>query len=65
MTAKTDMLKGIWYNANFDDELLRERIFVKDLCLEFNNTKMSDIDKRRELLKKILPNVDVESVELF
>lgn len=65
MTAKTDMLKGIWYNANFDDELLRERIFVKDLCLEFNNTKMSDIDKRRELLKKILPNVDVESVEIL
>ncbi len=65
MSAKTDMLKGIWYNANFDEELLRERIFVKDLCLDLNNTKLSDVDKRRELLKKILPNVDVETVEIL
>ena len=65
MSAKTDMLKGIWYNANFDEELLRERIFVKDLCLDLNNTKLADVDKRRELLKKILPNVDVEAVEIL
>lgn len=65
MTAKTDMLKGEWYNANFDEELLRERIFVKDLCLDFNNTKLADVDKRQELLKKILPNVDVTTVEIL
>ena len=65
MTAKTDMLKGEWYNANFDEELLRERIFVKDLCLDFNNTKLADVDKRLELLKKILPNVDVTTVEIM
>lgn len=65
MTAKIDMLKGEWYNANFDEELLRERIFVKDLCLDFNNTKMADVDTRRELLKKILPHVEVETVEIL
>ena len=59
------MLKGEWYNANFDEELLRERIFVKDLCLDLNNTKLSDADKRRELLKKILPNVDIDAVEIL
>ena len=65
MTAKTDMLKGEWYNANFDEELLRERIFVKDLCLELNNTKLAEVDERHKNLKKILPNVDVEAVEIM
>ena len=65
MSAKTDMLKGIWYDANFDDELLRERIFVKDLCLEFNNTKLADSDKRKKILREILPKVDIETVEIM
>ncbi|MBQ6976831.1 MAG: sugar O-acetyltransferase [Selenomonadaceae bacterium] len=65
LTAKTEMLNGEWYNANFDEELLRERIFVKDLCFDFNNTKLCDAEKRRELLKKILPNVDVTTIEIL
>ena len=65
MTAKTDMLKGEWYNANFDEELLRERLFAKDLCLELNNTKLADDEKRREILRKILPNVDVAAVDIM
>ena len=65
LTAKTDMLKGIWYDANFDDELLHERIFVKDLCLELNNTKLADIDTRKKLLREILPKVEIDSVEIL
>ena len=65
MSAKTDMLAGKWYNANFDTELLAERTFVKDLCLEFNQLKMSEIEKRLELLKKILPEVEVDKVEIL
>ena len=65
MTAKTDMLKGEWYNANFDEELLRERNFVKDLCLDFNNTKLADVEGRRKILAEILPNVDVTAVEIM
>ena len=65
LTAKTDMLKGIWYDANFDDELLHERIFVKDLCLELNNTKLADIDTRKKLLREILPKVDIDAVEIL
>ncbi|MBQ9487270.1 MAG: sugar O-acetyltransferase [Selenomonadaceae bacterium] len=65
MTAKTDMLKGEWYDANFDEELWRERIFVKDLCLELNNTKMADDKARRDILRKILPNVDADAVDIF
>ena len=62
MSAKTDMLAGKWYNANFDVELEQERIFVKDLCLEFNQIKFSEAERQRELLKKILPNVEVNQV---
>ena len=65
MTAKTDMLKGEWYNANFDEELLAERIFVKDLCLELNQMKLSETEKRLELLKKILPKVEVDKIEIL
>ncbi len=65
LTAKTEMLKGEWYNANFDEELIRERIFVKDLCLDFNNLKYSDIEGRRKILSEILPNVDVTAVEIM
>lgn len=64
MSAKTDMLAGEWYNANFDTELLAERNFVKDLCLEFNQLKSSD-SSRLDLLKKILPQVEVEQVDIL
>lgn len=65
MSAKEDMLAGIWYNANFDEELCKERIEVKDFCLELNLTPMKNSERRRELLKKILPNVEVEEVEIL
>ncbi len=65
MSAKGDMLAGKWYNANFDTELKRERTIIKDFCLDLNNTPMSDLARRRELLREILPNVEVEQVEIL
>jgi len=65
MSAKTDMLAGEWYNANFDTELLAERTYVKDLCLELNQVKSADTEKRLDLLKKILPRVEVEQVDIL
>ena len=65
MTEKEKMLAGDWYDANFDANLIKERTFVKDLCLELNATKFSDLSRRRELLQKILPNVDSNAVEIL
>lgn len=65
MTEKEKMLAGQWYNANFDASLIEERAFVKDLCLEFNLTRMQDLSRRRKILREILPNVDAESVEIL
>jgi len=65
LTEKEKMLAGQWYNANFDTRLIEERAFVKDLCLEFNLTRMQDLTRRQKILREILPNVDAESVEIL
>ena len=64
MSAKSDMLAGKWYDANFDEELINERIFAKELCMKFNITSPKNSSERLELLKKILPNVDVSKIEI-
>ena len=65
MTEKEKMLAGKWYDANFDAGLIEERVFVKDLCLEFNLTRMHELTRRRKILREILPNVDADSVEIL
>ena len=65
MSAKSDMLAGKWYDANFDQELFKERIFAKDLCFQLNNTSPKNSTQRLEFLRKILPNVDVYKIEIL
>lgn len=65
MSAKGDMLAGKWYNANFDNELIRERTIAKDFCLQYNVTPIGDLAHRRELLREILPNIEVEQIEIL
>lgn len=36
MTEKEKCAQGLLYNANYDQELIEERIKVKDLCQEYN-----------------------------
>lgn len=54
MTEKEKMLAGEIYNANYDEELIKERIEVKDKYFEYNNIKPSNIEGRIKLLKEIL-----------
>lgn len=54
MTEKEKCAAGLLYNANYDDELIRERIACKDLCLEYNGLKNSDTESRNTLIKKII-----------
>ena len=56
MTEKEKMQKGMWYDANFDKELLAERIEADGLCYEFNHTHSKEAEKRAEILDKLLPN---------
>ena len=48
------MLKEMMYDANNDPELLKERMFAKELFFEFNNTNPKDETKQNEILKKLL-----------
>jgi len=56
MTEKEKSQKGLLYDANYDAELINERIFCKDLCTEYNQIKNSEIEKRKDLIKKIIKN---------
>lgn len=51
MTEEEKMSEGEIYNANYDEELIKERIEVKDKC---NNIKPTYIEGRTKLLKEIL-----------
>ena len=65
MLEKDKMIAGQWYNANFDDELIGERMFAKELCYDYNHTRPKDLHRQRELLHRLLPNVEAELVEIL
>lgn len=53
MREKEKMLLGMLYDANNDEELIKERIIAKDLCFEFNHLKPSQEEEGQEILKKL------------
>lgn len=54
MTEKEKMLAGELYDANYDENLIKERMRVKNLCIKYNKLKSTDIKNRDKLIKKIL-----------
>lgn len=54
MTEKEKMLAGMLYDADHDQTLVRERLFCKDLCHEFNLLLPSQLEERQAILKKLL-----------
>jgi maltose O-acetyltransferase len=52
-SEKEKMLSGDDYNAN-DEELRRERDYAKNLIFEFNHTKPSEEEKKKEIIKKLI-----------
>lgn len=57
MTEKEKMLNQIEYNANFNEELTKERNAAKDLCFDFNQTKPSDTNAQKKILDKLLGSI--------
>lgn len=51
MIEKEKMLKGLLYNANYDKELLKERLKAKKLCYRFNNIDPKNEKEQKEILK--------------
>lgn len=54
MTEKEKMLAGEIYDANYDENLVKERLEAKDLCWEYNNSRPSDLGKREDILRSLL-----------
>ncbi|MCM3132839.1 sugar O-acetyltransferase [Paenibacillus polysaccharolyticus] len=54
MTEKEKAQKGWLYDANYNQELLKEKEKCQDLCHDFNQLKPSDTKKKREVLAEIL-----------
>ena len=55
MTEKEKMLAGMIYDANYNEELSKDRKKAKDLCFEYNySLKPSEISKQKNLIQKII-----------
>lgn len=57
MTEKEKMLKGLLYDANYDEELIQARTRCKDLCFAFNQLMPSQSAEQAAILRKLLGKV--------
>ena len=42
------------YDANYDEELLRDRVNAKELCYQYNQLHPTDEQGRRSIIEKLL-----------
>ena len=54
MDEKEKMLAGELYDANFNEDLIKERFLVKDKCYDYNQIRPSNYDERQKIMKEIL-----------
>lgn len=53
MTEKEKMLAGVLYDANYDQELFREREKCKDICYDYNLLRPSESEKQQRIIQKL------------
>ena len=41
------------YDANYDKELIKDRLKAKDICFEYNNLKPSDIEGKEKIKRRM------------
>ena len=54
ISEKEKCNKGELYDANGDTELIAERLSCKKMCYDYNNLLSTDIEKREEIIVKLL-----------
>lgn len=57
MTEREKMLKGLWYDANFEPELLSQRKAAEVLCHRFLLADPCDTHEQRAILRELLPHM--------
>ena len=58
MTEKEKMMEQMLYDANNDEELIKNRVIANELCFKYNHSMPSDLAGQKEILKKLLGQVD-------
>ena len=59
INRKMNVEPGVLYDANYDLELVAERIAAKELCFELNNLRPSMTMKREEIIRRLLGKAGV------
>jgi acetyltransferase-like isoleucine patch superfamily enzyme len=57
MTESEKMKSGLWYDANFDRELVHQRLVAEELCFDLNHTRPGNTEERTSILKKLIPEL--------
>lgn len=57
MTEKEKMAAGMIYDANYDPQLIAERLECKELCRDYNDLRPKDADGRKSMLHRILGDI--------
>lgn len=58
MDEQEKMLAGELYDANYNEELFKQRLEVKELCCKYNSIIPSRIQERTEFIQQILGKTD-------
>lgn len=53
LTEKEKCYLGQLYDANYDPELLADRMKCKDLCYQYNQLLPSKMDERKQLIREM------------
>lgn len=64
MTEKEKQEKRMWYDANFDKDILALRNQCDELCYQFNNLPPSKGEEKQKTLEKLIGNLGKEVVIL-
>lgn len=64
MTEREKMLLGMWYDANYDEGLLEERLQAEELYFAYNQTDPRETERKEQLLQALFPNMEKEVVIL-
>ena len=54
MSEFDKMKEHVWYDANYDPDILKLRAIADDRCFMLNSTMPSDAEKREEILKGLI-----------
>lgn len=53
LTEKEKAAQGLFYDANYDKELLDERSYCKALCYEYNQLHPAKTEERTNLIRTL------------